>query len=398
MEILRLLLNYEFYEKNKNRVLKEFFPQSLYKVFELICNTHEKYKRNLSIDEVKTIYRVTYPTATVAHLNDIFSILDNLPEVGLDVAQEVLEKAWFTECGRQITQIGIDIVNGRETSFEKARALFDKIEEGKFFEGGDDLQPVSYEIDDIISELDVITKWPFGLAPLKTVCGGIGPSIFTVIAGRVEAGKSALAISLCAAPGGFADQGAKINYYVNEEKAIRSQSRAIMSYTGMPLLEIMINKNEAAEKYSKIKDNLRFFDFRDRDITDFSKHITDTNPDIVVIDQADKLLLKGVFAREDERLGALYSEIRNIAARTDSAIIGITQLNAEAEGKTYISSANLSNSRTAKAAEADIVLGIGKSPVHSEETRIINVIKSKITGRHDDVVCLLKSDISRYTA
>ena len=39
---------------------------------------------------------------------------------------------------------------------------------------------------------------------------------------RPETGKTAFWVSLCAAPDGFAEQGAKIHAFINEEPAIKN--------------------------------------------------------------------------------------------------------------------------------------------------------------------------------
>ena len=59
---------------------------------------------------------------------------------------------------------------------------------------------------------------------------------------RPETGKTAFWVSLCAGPNGFAEQGAKIHAFINEEPAIRTQMRAISCYTGMTREEIIARK------------------------------------------------------------------------------------------------------------------------------------------------------------
>lgn len=394
-ELIKLILSYNFWEGNKYKVLKEMFPGTLHDLYDLIKNSHEKFQRDLSIDEIKALYRTSYPVTTTAKLDLVFQALDTLPEIEADVAKEVLERAWLTEMGRQITEVGVEIVNGRERSFEKAKSLISKIEQGNLSQS-DDFQAVSSELEDVLEAIKVNTKWKFHLDALQKVCGGTGPGIFTIIAGRVESGKSACGISLMAAPGGFADQGALVHYYANEESPQRLQARAIMCYTGMPLLEILNHPDKTKKIYNKVRDRLKFFNARDKSLNELSNHIEKNNPDIAIFDQCDKIGYSGVFAREDERLSQLYGEVRNIGSRTDTATFAITQLNAEAEGKSYISSANFSNSRTGKSAEADIAIGIGKNPMHDETFRLFNIIKSKLTGNHTDVPCILRSEISRY--
>ena len=397
MELLKLLLNYNFYDKNKAKILSEFFPSDLQNLYSLIIETHDKLKKDLSIHDIKLLYKKTYATATLAHLNEIEKVLETLPEIDVNVAEEVLKKAWVSEIGRQIVQLGTDITNRKTTSFEKARALIEKIEQGSATDG-DDFKEVSSNLDDILEAINITTKWPFNIPDLAKVCGGLGPGVFCIIAGRPEAGKSALGISLCSSPKGFAEQGALCHFYVNEEAAQRHQARSVMSYTGLPLLGILNRKDEVAKTYAQVKDKLKFFNSRDKSVYEIGAHVKQTKPDIVVFDQADKMSIPGNFMREDERLGALYVEIRNILAREDAGGIALTQLNAESEGKTYVHSANLSNSRTAKSAEGDIVLGLGKGPGHSEEMRVLNPIKSKLTGCHLDVTCVIRPEISRFIA
>lgn len=397
-QLLRLILNYSFYKANKDRVIQEYFPDNLQKLYKLIVDKHETNQKDLSVEELKALYRVNYPATTKAQLDLIFEVLDTLPgELSEDVAKEVLQKAFILEQGRQIAQIGIDIVNGKEANFEEVRKILSKVEQGEL-SSGDDLEPVSNELEDILAELETTTKWSFNLAPLRTVCPGIGPGIFTIVGARVETGKTAFGVSITASPDGIADQGGLVHFYCNEESPQRTQARAVMAYTGMPLQEILLNKEIAKKKFKAISDRICFYDCRGKSIYDIERHIAKHSPDTCIVDQLDKLSIQGSFAREDERLGALYIAARNIGSVYNTAMVGISQLNAESEGQTYISSANFANARTSKAAEADILLGIGKSPIHEENTRIINVIKNKISGLHNEVICMIRPEISRYVA
>lgn len=397
-ELIRLLLSQTFYELNKSKITKEIFPNNMHLLISIIQELHEKYKKDITIAELKAVYKVTYPTTTKAQWDLLEEILDNIPaEISDDVAKEIIHKAWAIEMGRQISQEGINIINGKQTSFAKIRAAIEAYDKGIILTG-EDIEQVSSDLEDILAAIDITTKWPFNLEPLHRVASGVGEGVFTVIVARVETGKTAFAISLSSSPGGFADQGGIVNYYANEESAQRTQGRSIMSYTGRPLHDILLHKDETKEAYKKIKNNLRFYECRSRSITDIDAHIAKHSPDIVIIDQLDHLSINGSFAREDERLSALYCEARDIAVRRSCAVIGITQANAAAEGKIYLSSANLSNSLTGKAAAADVILGLGKSPIHDDNTRIINMVKSKLTGRHDDVVCMIRPEVSRFVA
>ena len=71
---------------------------------------------------------------------------------------------------------------------------------------------------------------------------------------------------------------------------------------------------------------------------------------------------------------------------------------AEAQDRDHISFAMMENSKTGKAAEADLIIGIGNRTSNDPTTtaRILNVSKNKITGWHGDPVCVIQKYISRY--
>ncbi len=381
-----------------NVIDRRIFPNELLELYDLIATSHEKFKKDLTAGELKALYKVAHPTTTWAKLENISLILDNLPaEISEDVAKELIKKAAITEAARELSEIGLDIINGKSANFEKARALIDKIAEGKLSEA-DDLEQVSDELEDILEAVTANTRWAYNIPNLAAEASGVGPGIFVGVMARVEAGKTAMAVSLGSAPGGFAAQGAIVHYYCNEEKAIRTKARAVTAYTGIPTLELSLKMEEAKVEYGKIKDNLKFFECRGKSILDLEAHIKRTKPDVVFVDQLDKLDVAGNFAREDERLGELYIRFRDILARNDVAGFGMSQANADAEGKTLLNTANMALARTSKPAELDVLIGIGKSSHHDENTRIINLIKNKVTGSHKEVVVQLIPELSRYVS
>lgn len=394
--LIKLILRYDFWNENKQNVLRNMFPDNLKQVYDLIAKTHYKLKRDLSLQELKALYTVEFPVATKANKDALFLILDDLPtEISDEIGKEVLKKAWLIESARRLAEIGIEIVNGKTPEIEKARKIIEAMESGRVSDA-EDLEALSDDLDDILTAIDLTQKWKYNLAQLQTVVPGIGPGVFKAAFGRVESGKSAFWISLCAGPGGFAQQKARVFAYCNEEAAQRSQGRAVMACTGFSLDQLVTNKDKAREQYAEIKDNLKFFECKGYSIYQIEAHIKQHKPDIVIFDQLDKVQIDGSFAREDERLGALYVYARDICTNHNCAAIAISQANAESEGKAYLSTANMALARTSKAAELDILIGIGKSPLHDDRTRILNVVKNKLSGNHTDVICKLLPEISRY--
>ena len=68
----------------------------------------------------------------------------------------------------------------------------------------------------------------------------------------------------------------------------------------------------------------------------------------------------GNHARDDIRLGEIYRTARTLSKKHQCAIIGVSQANAEADGRTVLRFTQMAGARVGKAAEADLIIGIGK--------------------------------------
>ena len=126
-------------------------------------------------------------------------------------------------------------------------------------------------------------------------------------------------------------------------------------------------------------------------------------PDILVLDMGDKFARTGGFARQDEALKANAIHARQIAKSYNCAVLYMSQLSAEAEGKIILNQSMMEGSRTGKAAEADLMLLIAKNPqVEGQEEediqRHVNVVKNKLSGWHGSIHCELDYKTARYTA
>ena len=74
----------------------------------------------------------------------------------------------------------------------------------------------------------------------------------------------------------------------------------------------------------------------------------------------------------------------------------VSQAGYEAEGNQIIDYSMLDGSKTGKAGEADIILGIGKNVDDEDTTRFVNVSKNKINGFHGFITVDINKDVGRY--
>ena len=399
-QLINLLLKKDFYSKNKSKIGKTVFTNGVGSFYDTIKKAHEKYPDNdLEIDEVSALHTEVYnPALTRASKINFVNLIDEIKREKLpnkDVAKDILDSMYKKSVAHRIALEATNIYNGGDASFLTIKNYVDEIEnEVEEIEGS-----VTDDIEELIKELDEDTQYSFGDIPdLRRLVKGVGKGNLMIVFARPETGKTAFWVSLVANRNGFASQGAKVHALVNEEPAIRTQMRLISCWTGMTKEEITKDISLATERWNQIKSNVKIIDTVNWDLDQIDAYCDVNKPDIVIVDQLDKIGVRGNFARTDEKLRAIYTGAREVAKRHDCCIIAISQASAEAQGRAELTFDMMENSRTGKAAEADLIIGIGQQNVVDSEAvlRTLCVSKNKITGWHGRIDCEINPLLSRY--
>ena len=398
-QMIKLMLNKNFYTQYKSTISPTIFSGDISSLYDTIQKAHTRYKDNLKIDELYTLHTGVFnPALTRAakeKFNELLIDIKEVEEPNKEIAKDIMRILYDRDLAQRIAVEATEIFNGKEANFSEISSMIDRHKSGI---DDDKIPAVTNNITEVINLLDVTTKWKFNIPVLKENVGGIGDGNLIIAFARPETGKTAFWVSLCTGPNGFAAQGAKVHAFINEEPAIRTQMRAISCYTGMTRDEIVQDKEVTQEIWGEIKDNISMFDTVDWSIEDIDAHCEKHKPDIIVIDQLDKINITGTYARTDEKLRQVYTSVREIAKRRECAIIAISQASAEAHNRNSISFNQMENSKTGKAAEADLIIGIGRNANTDTENKIrtLCVSKNKINGYHGEPVCTIRRDISRY--
>jgi len=378
------------------------FPSELADLYDTIVDGHDKYDRNLTVVEVRELFRVNNPTATRAKRELLAEILDDISAyapIGEDVAQDVLTKMWQQEVGRRIADMGLAMMEGNPEKIHEIKELIERSEDGFVPEDEDDA-PISTDLDELLEYDSLANCWEFNIPSLSRAVRGGRAGEFMIAFARPEVGKTAFYVSLAVAPNGFCAQGADVHIITNEEPAKRTMIRAMSAYTGFSKEQLYMHREQAKQKFTEIQANIIMRDKVDASVEWLNKYCERHKPDIVIIDQLDKLDVMGTFARTDEKLRQIYLKFREVCKRHDVFGIGISQASADAENRTNVTYAMMENSKTGKAAEADLIIGIGKQDItdHNDTRRYLTISKNKLTGFHGNIVCNLETDTSRYTA
>ena len=398
-ELIKLLLNKNFYDKNKSKLSKEFFTNGTGALYETIQSAHQDSDQDLSIGEVSTLHLEVYNPALSKAARDNFDVLINeIKDIELPnekIAQNIIRSLFKRGIAQHVAQIATDIYNGSDIDFSEIKKHLDVT-----FEEVNEYEYVTGNIDNLLDQLKDNTKWKFNLAPLSDKVNGVGDGNLVIIFARPEAGKTAFWVNLVSGVDGFASQGAKVCALINEEPAVRTQMRLINAHTGMTFDEIRADKVEANRRWAEIRKNIKILDTVDWSLDSVDEFVQKEKPDILVVDQLDKVNVKGSFARTDEKLRAIYTGAREIAKRNNCCVIAVSQASADGHGKFDLTFDMMEGSKTGKAAEADVIIGVGhRDKLDTDErVRSLAISKNKITGWHGQLHCTIVPELSRYNA
>ena len=399
-QIIKLLLGKKFYTQYKGSITRNVLQGNFGSLYDTIQKAHDKYDNDINIDELyslhTTIYNPAITRAAKEQLSELIEDIKETQEPSKEIADDIVKILSERDVAQRIAVEATEIFNGKPADFNAIISMIEKYKTGL---PSEKLDAVTNDISELIEKLNVVSKWQFNLTVLKNNIGGIGPGNLMIAFARPEVGKTAFWVSLCSAPNGFAEQGAKVHAFINEEPAVRTQMRAISCFTGYNREQIAENINDTQVEWAKIKDNIKMIDTVDWTLDDIDSHCEKHKPDIIVIDQLDKVNVKGTFARTDEKLRAIYTGAREIAKRRECVVIAISQASADAHNRDHISFDMMENSKTGKAAEADLIIGIGNRTSNdpTNNMRVLNISKNKITGWHGDPSCIIDKYLSRYT-
>ena len=403
LALIRSLMDKSFYDDHRgSKCPDRLFSKDVRKIKQAIDTAMDRYERTVSPDEIEALFMSNNPTLTTAQkqaFSSLFAQVKKEQPMGSDIAQEVLSKLFQQVVGEDVANIGFDMVNGDATTLETLRSLLERY--------GDDFVPnLNIEWDDIsietlMAKAELEARWQFNLPSVTRKVEGVSGGQLIEVGARPNTGKTSFHASLIAAPGGFAHQGAKCVILCNEEPTHRVGARYLTAAAGMSAAEVKSNMGKAKALYEPVMNNIKIKDAGGRDMPWVESVCKAYKPDVLVLDMGDKFGVAGSYARPDEALKACAIYARQIAKTYDCAVFYMSQLSAEAEGRTTLNQSMMEGSRTGKAAEADLMILIGKAAtVEGQEEdspmRHINIVKNKLNGWHGMVNVELDYKTARY--
>jgi len=404
LALIRTLMDKEFYENNKGiRTPDNLFSKDLRGIKRTLDYAMETYERSITPAELEGLF-FTHNVLTTANKDsyrELFKRINRAEPMSPDIAQEVMGNMFQKLVGEEIANLGVKYVNGVENTLEPVRKIIEDYQ--------DDFMPNlkidwgDISIDTLLEKADIQAKWKFNISSLQRRIEGVSGGHLVLVGARPNTGKTSFHASIIASEDGFARQGAKCIVLCNEESYDRVGARYLSAASNMSMDEVKGNYALAATRYKPVHDNIKIKDSTGKDMRWVEAVVKAYQPDILVLDMGDKFASKGS-ADSHVYLKDAAIHARNIAKQYDCAIIWMSQLSADAEGKVYVDQSMMEGSKTGKAAECDLMILISKNPQvegqdEQDSQRHLNIAKNKLRGGwHGVVHCELDGDRSRYTA
>lgn len=373
--------------------------QLLYRTLDGYHRRNEQ-KLDLSLLDLASLFFANNPKDKEFY-EEVFNTLDK-QEVQEDTTAELILSMKRTRLLREVSIKAYEAAEGK-LSFEKFRPILDGLlEEKEDKQESDETTFITTDLELLINSTIKEQGLRWRLDTLNKMLGSLRKGDFGFTFARPESGKTTF---LSSEVSNMINQiDGDILWFNNEEQGNKVMLRVYQAFFGVKLEELYTNIPRYKHLFQEAtQGRFKLYDSASIDWRKVEKTLSKTNPALILFDQIDKI--KGFDAdREDLHLGAIYQWAREIA-KTYAPTIGICQADGSGENQKWLTMANVSNAKTAKQAEADWILGIGK--IHDpgwENVRFFHLSKNKLIGdedtkpewRHGKQAVLIEPEIARY--
>lgn len=389
-QVLSYLLYKDFYDRVKNIVTRDMFEGRLVTLFDTIAFAHKTYDSlDIHPSQLAALVNDRNPAMPKSAMFEIYEVIDSLPnrmsDAG-DLEYDVVKNFWVRDRARQIGEKAIAIFTGESEHFGELKTLIDMVEDGRMSD-----KTTYSELDKGLSQLleEEVgdPDFPFDWDVLSDMLPGMDRGNLGILFARPEVGKTTFCAFLAA---NYIRNKQKVVYWANEEPAEKIKMRIIQSFFAQTREEMKNASAELDETYLRdIDPYLTVMDSVGTSMEELNEYAQLNEPDVMFCDQLDKFRVAGEFNRGDERLKETYVLAREIAKRNKLLVWSVSQASYEAHDRQFIDYSMLDGSRTGKAGEADVIIGIGKTGTSEEENTVrhICVSKNKLNGWHGMINC-----------
>ena len=383
-QVLGFMLHHDFYNKVKNIVSKDMFAGRDATIFDVIAYAHREYGQDITANQLSALVADRNPAMPSSAMVEIKTIVSNLElHVHEDMSLEldVVKNFWVRDRARQIGEKAIAIFTGESEHFGELKTLIDMVEDGRMTDKTT-YSEMDKDFTQLVEEETGDPDFPFGWDLLSENLSGMDRGNLGIIFARPEVGKTTFCAFLAA---NYIRHKQKVVYWANEEPAEKIKLRIIQSFFERTRQQMLEERHTLQQRFEEeVAPYLVVMDSVGTSMEELNEYAQLNEPDVMFCDQLDKFRIGGEFNRGDEKLKEIYVTAREIAKRNKLLVWSVSQASFEAHDRQFIDYSMLDGSRTGKAGEADVIIGIGKTGTSEEENtaRHICISKNKLNGWH----------------
>lgn len=410
LAIIKYLLSYDKYKKYSSYVTIPADMRELTKVWHSLQAAHQKYpESDKTLTELWTMVLTCYPNlrdVEKSALADLFLQLESV-EVRDEILSGLLRATRSRAQARTFALAAFEVSEGKKSVEEFSELVRD-------FQAMDSAtEPTSHWANSrnfVTDDLSILKQHAiqspglhWRLDCLNSSLGPLRAGDFGFVFARPESGKTTFLADQITY---FSEQATRpIVWFNNEEQGEKVRLRTYQACLGVTTDQLWENEKKNLDEYrQRTKGLLRIYDDAAIHRGEVESIIGELGPELVVFDQIDKI--RGFDAdRPDLVLGRIYQWARELAKQHRLAVIGICQADGTGEGVKWLTMAHVAEAKTSKQAEADWILGIGRSNESGVESiRFFNISKNKLLGdentdpelRHGRFEVYIRPMIARY--
>ena len=373
----------------------------------MLNNFHESNSEqvNLSVGDLANLL-FAHKHKDKEYYEGVIAAVDKL-DVSSTTTSVLLQSFVDNKLLKEISLAAYEVTEGT-LSKEKLSALLEQYTAEKDNSvSQEEFEFISDDIEELLTETFRKPGLRWRLNTLNQMLGSLRGGDFGFIFARPETGKTTfLASETTFMAEQLGEEDGPIIWFNNEEKGSKVKIRCYQAALGAELAAI--NSNTASAKAAYLKRTKGKHLLLNPKGT-ISKSMVEQvcrryKPSLIIFDQIDKIT--GFEAdREDLKLGSMYQWARELAKELDCPVIAVCQADGTGEGAKWLTMGNVANAKTAKQAEADWIVGIGKIPdTGYENVRYLHASKNKLSGdedslpdqRHGKREVIIKPSIARY--
>lgn len=368
-------------------------------MYKVLGELHEELNKDISLDEFKASFYVKYPDANKETYDLLFVSLAEA-DISADAGENLLKQIQQRKLLLQLSEKAYAATQGR-ASLEELQQLATSLDSGPSSSGIED-SFVTDDLEILVTETVQRSGLRWRLDFLNKSLGSLRQGDLGLIFARPETGKTTFLASEISHMLTQTEQ--PILWFNNEEQGGKVMIRVYQAFFGVKLHQILENVKEYKAEFKRlVGGRLLMVDNALTDKRTVETLVEKTKPGLILYDQLPKI--KGFKAdREDQVLGAICIWARELA-KAYAPSIGVLQAGGIAEGQKWLTMDHVAKVKTEVQAEADFMLGIGKT--HDRDTefiRYLNISKNKLFGDEDSIPALkhghtevlIQPEIARY--